>query len=207
MTLKVAYFQPTIIAMDTAPPVEFSKIYALTEMLHQHPEMNDEGPQISIRGGQQIQVYPNTINLNVDWLVKWIESISQGYMDLVTSQSGVEDLKLCKPIVISIWTIRQTSGNYQEMHTHPLGNLTGTLYVTAPETHDESRPSDSQLLIRLPHTRDVGKFIMNDTCKITPVAGNMVIFPSHIPHTVYPWKGEGHRTVLAWDVRLVPKDE
>ena len=94
MTLKVAYFQPILLAIDNVPPVEFSKIYSLAESLHGRPELNDEGnPSISIRGGQQIQVYPNQLGIDVNWLVSWLESICQGYMELVSQQSGTEELK------------------------------------------------------------------------------------------------------------------
>jgi hypothetical protein len=48
---------------------------------------------------------------------------------------------------------------------------------------------------------------MNDTWKYSPTPGTVIVFPSHLPHTVYPWQGEGHRTVMAFDARLVPKDE
>lgn len=208
MTLKVAYFQPSILAIDTVPPVQFSQIFSLADTLHSHPELNDSNnPFISIRGGQQIQVYPNQLNIEVGWLVKWIESICQGYMDLVTQQSGTEDLKMCKPVVTSVWTIRQFAGQYQEMHSHPGGNLSGNIYISAPELAIDSKPSDSQILFRLPQTKDVSKFIMNDTWKYSPTPGTVIVFPSHLPHTVYPWQGDGHRTVMAFDARLVPKDE
>lgn len=208
MTLKVAYFQPSILAIDTVPPVQFSQIFSLADTLHSHPELNDSNnPFISIRGGQQIQVYPNQLNIEVGWLVKWLESICQGYMDLVTQQSGAEDLKMCKPVVTSVWTIRQFAGQYQEMHSHPGGNLSGNIYISAPELAIDSKPSDSQILFRLPQTKDVSKFIMNDTWKYSPTPGTVIVFPSHLPHTVYPWQGDGHRTVMAFDARLVPKDE
>lgn len=209
MTLKVAYFQPTILAIDQVPPVEFSRMYSLVDSLHSRPELNDaENPFISIRGGQQIQVYPNDINLDVKWLVEWVELMAQGYMELVIAQSGTEDLKYCKPVCVSIWTIRQQEGDYQEMHSHPAGNLSGNIYLTAPELDDElKQPTDSQILFRMPHTRDVGKFIMNDTWKYSPTPGTFILFPSHLPHTVYPWKGKGYRTVMAFDVKLVPKTE
>ena len=208
MTLKVAYFQPTVLAIDSVPPVEFSKIYSLSEMLHSRPDLNDaNNPLISIRGGQQIQVYPNALNIDVTWLVKWLETICLGYMEIVNQQSGTEDLKLCKPIVTSIWTIRQNQGDYQEMHSHPGGNLSGNIYISAPELDINSKPSDSQILFRLPQTKDVSKFIMNDTWKYSPTPGTVIVFPSHLPHTVYPWKGQGHRTVMAFDARLVPKEE
>jgi hypothetical protein len=208
MTLKVAYFQPVIMAMDDVSPSEFSKIYNLAEMLHQHPELNDSGnPSISIRGGQQIQVYPNEVGYDATWLVNYLTSVCQGYIDLVISQSGGEELKHVRPEVISIWTIRQKQGDYQEMHTHPLGNLSGNIYISVPELTDMGRPSDCQINFRLPNTKDIGKFIMNDTWKFTPTAGAMIVFPSYLPHVVYPWTGEGHRTIMAFDARLVAKDE
>lgn len=207
MSLKVAYFQPTILAIDQVPSLEFSKIYSLAENLHSHPELNDSGnPYISIRGGQQIQVYPNTLGIDVQWLVSWLETICQGYLELVTAQSGTEELKYCKPVVTSVWTIRQYEDQYQEMHTHPGGNLSGNIYISAPELAGGSNPSDSQVAFRLPQTKDVSKFIMNDMWKYNPTPGTVIVFPSHLPHTVYPWKGQGHRTVMAFDARLVPKD-
>ena len=208
MTLKVAYFQPTVMAIDQVPPVEFSKIFSLTEQLHSHPELNDSGnPFISIRGGQQIQVYPNQLNLDVTWLVKWLETICQGYMEIITAQSGTDDLKLCKPVITSIWTIRQEQGDYQELHSHPGGNISGNIYVTAPDFADDSASSDGVVAFKMAQTRDVSKLIMNDTWKYKPVPGSFIVFPSHIAHTVYPWRGKGTRTVMAFDARIVPKDE
>jgi hypothetical protein len=208
MTLKVAYFQPTVMAIDQVPPVEFSKIFSLTEQLHNHPELNDSGnPFISIRGGQQIQVYPNQLNLDVTWLVKWLETICQGYMEIITAQSGTDDLKLCKPVITSIWTIRQEQGQYQELHSHPGGNISGNIYITAPDFADDSAESDGVVAFKMLQTRDVSKFIMNDTWKYKPVPGSFIVFPSHIAHTVYPWRGKGTRTVMAFDARIVPKDE
>ena len=205
--MKIAYFQPTIFAIDSVPPVEFSKMFNLVETLHGHPELNDTASSlINIRGGQQIQVYPNALGLDVNWLVSWLETACQGYMEIVAQQSGTEDMSLCKPVVASIWTIRQGPGDYQEMHCHPVGNISGNIYITAPDLQDGSHQSDGQVLFRLPQSRDVSKFIMSDTWKYSPEPGTIVVFPSHIPHTVHPWKGNGHRTVIGFDVRLVPKN-
>ena len=208
MSLKVAYFQPVVIAIDHIPPVEFSKIYGLAESLHSRPDLNDaDNPAISIRGGQQIQVYPNQIGMDVGWLVHWLETVAKGYMELVSQQSGTEELNYCKPQVVSIWTIRQTAGDYQEMHSHPGGNLSGNMYISAPELYDNSRPSDSQVNFRLPQTKDISKFIMTDSWKYTPTPGTIILFPSYLPHTVYPWQGQGNRTVMAFDIKLVPREE
>jgi Putative 2OG-Fe(II) oxygenase len=209
MTLSVAYFQPIIMAIDNVPPVEFSKIYSLVEMLHSHPELNDSGePMLSIRGGQQIHVYPNELGIDIMWLKTWLESICQGYMNLVTQQSGHQDLSLCKPVVGSIWTIRQESGDYQEIHQHPNAHISGNIYISAPDLDEATKkPSDGQVIFQLPQPRDIRKFMMQDTWKYNPTPGTVILFPSYIPHTVYPWKGVGSRTVMAFDAKLYPKAE
>lgn len=206
--MKVAYFAPTIMAIETMPPVEFSRLFNLVEQVHQHPELDDsQNPLYSIRGGQQIHLYPNKLNIDVTWLVQLAERACQGYMDLVTKQSGAEELNLCKPVVTSIWTIRQNTGDYQEMHTHPGGNISGVIYVSVPDLDESSKPSDCQISFRLPVTKDISKFVMQDKWNFKPQAGQAVIFPSHIPHIVYPWSGEGYRTVVSFDAVLRPKDE
>lgn len=206
MGLHVAYFQPTIVAIDQVPPVEFSKVFSLVTQLHTQKELHEaDHPFLNIRGGQQISLLPNKLNLDVAWLVSYLETMCKGYMELVTQQSGTEDLKLCAPQILTIWTIKQEEGQYQEMHSHPAGNLSGNLYISVPELADDSNPSDGQISFRMPFTKDVSKFILNDTWKNTPQPGTLMLFPSHIPHTVYPWKGTGSRIVLSFDARLVPK--
>lgn len=206
MTLKIGYFQPVIMFTDTVPPVEFSKIFNLVDKLHMHPEFDISLESTSLRGGQQIQVYPNALEIDVAWLIKWLETVCISYMELVSQQSLAEDLKYCKPVITNVWTTQQSEGHYQEMHTHPGGNISGNIYVSAPEFEDK-QPSDGQLLLRLPQTRDVSKFIMADTWKYDPEPGTMVVYPSYIPHTVYPWKGIGSRTVVSFDAKLIPKDD
>jgi hypothetical protein len=208
MTLKIAYFQPVVLAIDDVPAVQFSQIFNLAEMLHNHPELNDSNnPLISIRGGQQIQVYPNQLNIDVGWLVQFLEGLCNGYLEIVSQQSGTEDLRMCKPVVTSIWTIKQLAGDYQEMHSHPGGNVSGNIYISSPDFSADKRPSDGQIAFHLPHTRDVSKFIMNDNWKYSPAPGTVIMFPSYLNHSVYPWRGEGHRTVMAFDAKLVPREE
>ena len=208
MALKIAYFQPTILLSDTVPPVEFSKIYNLVESAHQHEELNDAGnPTLSVRGGQQIQLFPNELGIDISWLTKWFEEACRGYMELVIAQSGTDELKYVDPKVTSVWTIRQSQGDYQAMHHHPGGHISGNVYITAPDYDDDKTVTDGNIYFRLPQSKDVTKFVMHDSWKYEGDPGTFVVFPSHIPHTVYPWKGTGFRTVLAFDAMLVPKPE
>ena len=208
MALKIAYFQPIILLQDTVPPVEFSKIYNLVESAHQHENLNDsDNPSLSIRGGSQIQIFPNDLGIDVTWLTNWFEEACRAYLELVIAQSGTDELKYVDPKVTSIWTIRQTEGDYQAMHHHPGGHISGNVYVTAPAYDEHRKSTDGSIYFRLPHPKDVTKFTMHDSWKHDGDPGTFVVFPSYLPHTVYPWKGAGHRTVLAFDAVLMPKQE
>ena len=192
--MKVAYFQPIIVAAGPTPPADFVKIYNLAEAVHAQTT------------AQEVQLYPSEAEVDYGWLVTLIEEMCKGYMDLVSTQSVTQDLEYCKPKVVNIRTVKQISGDYMEMHTHPAGNLSGHVYTSVPEYGPGKKATDGILLLRLPQTRDLTKFVMQDTWKFQPEPGTFVLFPSHIPHSVSPWQGQGSRTLLAFDVILVAKD-
>ena len=203
MPLKLAVFQPTILAMDEVPPNIYSKIFSLTENLHSFVSTSDT---TNMSGGHYATVYPDE-SLNTKWLIDWIESICQNYMDLISTQSSSEDLKYCKPVVTDIRTLRQYENDYVEMYTHVGSHISGNVYVQVPELDANSKPTDSQALFRMPQTKDITKFIMNDTLKFIPRQATMILFPSHVPNTLYPWRGTGYRTILSFNTILRPKDE
>ena len=79
--------------------------------------------------------------------------------------------------------------------------------ISIPDFDEGKKASDGQILFRLPQSKDITKFVMQDTWKYSPDPGTFILFPSHLPHTVYPWTGAGHRTIMAFDAVLVPKDD
>jgi hypothetical protein len=203
MTLRIASFQPTMIAMDDVPPNIYSKIFSLTENLHRRVDLDDADDATN---GKIVNVFPNPTN-NVDWLITWIESVAEKYMELITTQSSTEDLTHCKPVVTTIWSTRQYQGDYQEMHTQLASHLSGNVYVQVPELDPNSKPTDGQALFRMLQTKDLSKFIMTDTWKFIPQQATVILFPSHIPNTLYPWNGNGYRTILSFNIVLSAKDE
>jgi hypothetical protein len=203
--MKFAYFNPTVMGVETVPEPLFDTFKAMTETAHSNAHLNDEGdPNISIRGGQQVQLLPNVFGLDISVLKEFVEANCRVMLDTILAQSGRNDLNIYDPVLISAWTIKQLPGDYQALHTHE-AHISGNIYIEVPELAADSKTSDAQLEFRLPVIRNPANFIFSDQWRYTPTAGTMVMFPSYVPHTVYPWTGNGHRTVLAWDVKLVPK--
>jgi hypothetical protein len=203
--MKFAYFNPTVMAVDDVTAEQYSKLREIVNTAHEHSEHNDEGnPDISIRGGQQVQVIPNEFKLDTSFLSQYIEERCQAYIDNIIKTSGVGDLYGYKPVLVSAWTIKQTSGDYQSLHNHE-AHISGNIYMDVPLLDESSKSSDANIEFRLPVIRNPAHFVFTDQWRFKPEPLKMILFPSYIPHTVYPWKGQGSRTILAWDVKLIAK--
>jgi len=205
--MKFGYFNPLIIAVEDLSAEEHTHLKQMVDTAHTHKEHNDEGnPAISIRGGQQVQLLPNQFGLNVDFLKKFIENKCREYLDNVIRTTGVNDLVGYEPHLISAWTIKQSEGDYQALHNHE-AHLSGNIYIDVPYFSTDSKSSDGNIEFRFPVIRNPANLIFTDQWRFKPQPMKMIVFPSYVAHTVYPWKGEGHRTILAWDVRLLSKME
>lgn len=192
-------------AIADIPADIFVQLQDIVTQAHDHQEHNDAGNDaISVRGGQQIQVVPNQFNLNTDVLKTYVESQCQGYVDSIMRQGGRNDLDPYHPVLVSAWTIKQTSGDYQALHSHE-AHISGNIYIDVPDLNPNSNSSDANIEFRLPVIRNPANFIFVDQWRFKPQPMKMIVFPSYVPHTVYPWQGHGHRTILAWDVKLISK--
>lgn len=201
--MKFAYFNPTVFAIEDIPADVFVQIQDIVNKAHGNSKFNDEGnPNISIRGGQQIQVVPSQFNVDIDFFREYVERISLEYFQNILQVNGQSELIEYKTQLVSAWTIKQSSGDYQAMHSHE-AHISGNIYVEVPYLEENSKISDACLEFKLPIIKNHGAFHFVDNWKFKPQVMKMVIFPSYIPHTVYPWKGHGDRTILAWDAKLV----
>jgi hypothetical protein len=203
--MKFAYFNPLIMAVEDVDAGTHTQLKQIVDSAHEQKQLNDEGnPDISIRGGQQIQLVPNEFNLDTKILESYIISKCREYIDNTIKVTGVNDLNGYDPVLVSAWTIKQSPGDYQALHNHE-AHISGNIYIDFPEMDDTAKESDGCLEFRFPVIRNPAHFNFTDQWRFKPSPMKMVVFPSYVAHTVYPWKGEGNRTILAWDVKLMSK--
>jgi hypothetical protein len=203
--MKFAYINPTIIGVEDIPEDTFEKIKSIALEAHTYEDLNDEGdPSISIRGGQQIQLLPSKFAIDISILKEYVELVVQDYIDKLASANPNLNFSTVKPEMVSAWTIKQGPGQYQSLHTHE-ANISGNIYVQCPNLDSDSKQGDACIEFRLPAIKNPAHLIFNDSWTFEPEVSKMIVFPGHLPHTVYPWKGKGSRIVLAWDCILVEK--
>jgi len=204
--MKFAYFNPTIMSVDEINESAYRQLKTLVDNAHEISTQNDNGnPNLSIRGGKQVHLFPDDMQLGLDIkpVKDYVEGACREYLQNVISTSGRQELEQFDPVLISAWTIRQTPGDYQALHNHE-AHLSGVTYIDVPEYEDETE-SDGCIEFRLPVIRNPAHLIFTDQWRYKPEAGTSVVFPSYISHGVYPWKGAGYRTCIAWDVQLMQK--
>lgn len=105
---------------------------------------------------------------------------------------------------ITPWAYLLSPGDFMKPHVHPDGFISGCYYVHVPDVGDTDEgaiifeaPDNGRSLSRIPTTA-------NNTSTLRPREGNMVLFPSYLPHYVVPFS-KGTRAVIAFDIVLTKK--
>ncbi|HVA55159.1 MAG TPA: putative 2OG-Fe(II) oxygenase [Gammaproteobacteria bacterium] len=97
------------------------------------------------------------------------------------------------------WANILSAGDWQAPHMHPTaGNLaSGVYYVAVPE---KPKPEGCiEFLNPHPVSHHHG---ISLTRRLYPQTGDLIIFPPYYIHYVYPFKGDGDRAIIAFDVIL-----
>ena len=101
------------------------------------------------------------------------------------------------------WANVNRAGDFNKVHVHPASKWSGTYYVDAGDPTEAAAPlhlfdpSPARAVSFLPK-------VVQDSVYIHPKPGLMVLFPSYVPHTVFPHVGKGTRISIAFNLRKEP---
>jgi hypothetical protein len=104
--------------------------------------------------------------------------------------------------MIDIWLNSQRGGDYNPVHTHG-GSFSGVLFLKVPPQINGSS-FDGQLCFHGPEEWHIQSFRTGMAHYVQPVPGTFYVFPAWQPHSVPPFRGEGERWSLAFNVQAVP---
>ena len=156
---------------------------------------------------KEIKVYKSDMDkAGVDQL---IESCVRSYVVHCAKQHNFfkEDYTFSSKIN-SAWIVSQYENEYNPMHNHTGCDISAVIYLKTPDVKGrrniESKKGkhDNDGDISFVHSatgqRNFDVFEKGVT-NITPSPGLMVMFPSYLIHTVYPFIGEGERRCLPFN--------
>ncbi|MFO0136635.1 MAG: putative 2OG-Fe(II) oxygenase [Cyanobacteriota bacterium] len=105
--------------------------------------------------------------------------------------------------LIDLWLNVQRAGDYNPTHTHG-GSFSGVIFLQVPPQIGPDR-FDGQLCFHGPEEWHIQSFRTGMAEYVLPVPGEFYVFPAWQPHSVAPFRGEGERWSLAFNVVAVPK--
>ncbi|MBI3198185.1 MAG: hypothetical protein HYZ40_11920 [Rhodospirillales bacterium] len=99
---------------------------------------------------------------------------------------------------LDAWAVVYPGEGYQERHIHSAGWLSGVYYVSAPKISGSDARAGCLALgtLTLPEAREPPWGVRN----IRPAPGQLIMFPSFVPHSTIPTKSPGSRICVAFDV-------
>lgn len=107
----------------------------------------------------------------------------------------------CKTIVTDCWANINSPGSYNRKHTHFNSMLSGVYYPSVPEDSGQIVFTDPRIqayIITLPVTRKTG--FTSRQIKRTPSAGEFILFPSWLEHSVDINESDKERISVAFNV-------
>ena len=105
--------------------------------------------------------------------------------------------------LIDLWLNVQRQGDYNPTHTHG-GSFSGVIFLQVPPQITAER-FDGQLCFHGPEEWHIQSFRTGMAHYVLPVPGDYYIFPAWQPHSVCPFRGEGERWSIAFNVVAVPQ--
>ncbi|MEB3333790.1 MAG: putative 2OG-Fe(II) oxygenase [Cyanobacteriota bacterium] len=105
--------------------------------------------------------------------------------------------------LIDLWLNVQRAGDYNPTHTHG-GSFSGVLFLRVPPQISGER-FDGQLCFHGPEEWQIQTFRTGMAHYVLPVPGEYYVFPAWQPHSVAPFRGEGERWSVAFNVVAVPQ--
>ena len=156
----------------------------------------------------ELRVYRrDVIEFGID---RFLEGCVRSYvMECAKQHNYLHEGVTIQTSVNSAWIVSQYAGEYNPLHSHTGCEVSGVLYLNVPNVrgrrkyvHDNKNKADSDGNIIFPYSsasQRQNDVLEGGVLEFEPKEGLMIIFPSYLLHTVYPFLGEGERRCMAFN--------
>ena len=171
----------------------------LAEYIYKLQDEDDDGLERSNKGGW----HSNNFDLTVeDSIQKKFATIIQPYILNVFQNYGWKTEN--KNIRIkAMWSIINKDGDFNVIHTHPNCYLSAAYYVKAQEKCGRFQAENPNIAKRNSSPAIVGKNELNlEVAGINISEGDLLIFPSYLPHKVKKNESGKDRIVISFNVDI-----
>ncbi len=102
------------------------------------------------------------------------------------------------------WGVSLKAGHSQELHVHPTAHISGVYYVAVPPGAQGETSTAGKIRFYDPRPRANMNQLFTQITRHSeiPKAGDVLVFPSWLEHSVAAFEGDGDRICIAFNVRL-----
>ena len=143
------------------------------------------------------------------------------YMVVTKSRDIKKDVHFKENIIThfesnSAWFVRQYENEYNPIHNHTGCEISGVIYLKVPDVKGRRNlqskkgkmDSDGDIsFVYCTASQRNHDIFEKGLVQITPVPGLMLMFPSYLGHTVYPFVGEGERRCIGFNANYRITDQ
>ena len=106
-------------------------------------------------------------------------------------------------VSFSVWVVSQYAGDFNPIHIHD-ANLSGVAFLKIPPKFEEEyKKEDHHPTVGcLEFLGSVPNHFARHSYVVKPVVGDFYLFPSWLSHQVYPFRSEGERRSMAFNVHF-----
>jgi len=136
----------------------------------------------------------------------WQEDIFKPLLDeaLNSAQiiaSRLSNQKLPQMVVRSLWGNINPKGGFNFTHVHPSGWMSGVYYIQLPEGNNEIVFEDPRPARLMDFQRSC--LIKDEYFSHYPKVGELLLFPSWLPHFVSPNTSDENRITISFNIELI----
>ena len=102
-----------------------------------------------------------------------------------------------------VWVVSQYAGDFNPMHIHD-SNLSGVAFLKMPDKFEEEykREDHHPTVGCLEFLGSIPNHFARHSYVVKPEVGDFYLFPSWLTHQVYPFRSEGERRSLSFNVHF-----
>ena len=176
----------------------------IIDMLNKHinktqlSKKNDYSSKLASQIQNEVKISNSIINKSLSKeLIKNIKN----YLTM----SGVKKIKSVK--IINLWVVRQFKNEYNPIHYHD-GEISGVGYLQIPKNMSQNKLVKNKKFKTngtIDFINGQKNLLSNSIYNLKPKLGNLLIFPSYLMHSAYPFNVDGERRSFSFNAKIIFK--
>jgi len=184
-----------ILFETTLPPMVLEKMIEISDEVLADSKRISWGKNLAGQIKEELLIEPKL--LEKENLLDFFGNMVQEYVHQCNLQQApsdqhqhIETVKNHIQVEIKrMWIVEQQHGEYNPIHTHTNCDVSAVMYLKAPNfLPSEKTERDDDGTIYFVGGSGANDKLKMSSLKVKPKPGAFFIFPSHLMHTVYPYK-------------------